>query len=130
MCQGHLICHSHLLEGSSFGHLCSLIQADLVSTYYNDNWVAQIKKRHCVLDPEGLGRNDERLGLALGKSWNLNGEHCRKGFLGWHQEERQLSSCEAAEVTGVLSVQSLSILIADAGSRFDSTGSCLAGNNT
>lgn len=58
------------------------------------------------------------------------GNTAGKGVWDGTRKERQLSSCEAAEVTGVLSVQSLSILIADAGSRFASTGSCLAGNNT
>lgn len=78
-----------------------------------------------------MRRSDERLGLASGKSLESDWGTLQEGISGTSpRKEGQLSSHEVVEATGVLSDHILTALIADASSRFASTRSCLAGNNT
>lgn len=129
---GHelLVCHSHLPEGELTLPLSvHSFSTYLVSTCYSDCWAAQIKHSVCG-DSRGAGRNDEGLVLVSEKSWNLTQEACREGFQGLVQEGGPLSGHKATEATGDLSDQTLPALIADTGSRFASTGSCLLGKNT
>ena len=81
---------------------------NIVRIYYNDSWAAQIKNSS-VYGSRGLGRNDKRLGLVLGKSWNLTGKTAGRDFRDWPRKEGLFSGHQAAEATGAFLI-TLSLL--------------------
>lgn len=92
------------LKESSLCQSLLSFSADLVSTYYDGSGQHRSKTAVCV-GAEGLGRNDEGLGLVWGKPWNLTGEPCRKGFQVLGQEGGAPQRSQAGEAPGLFSDQ-------------------------